>query len=352
MRYLNIFYLFVLLVGLGLWYLNASYNREVISFFGFAENKETEINFNYSVAVAKIHVSPGQRVPKGTPLLDVYRIKSKESLEDQPFRIAELQAKEKSWKTEKEGEIRYIFTQKDLKLQELEADLQKLIEQKKFNDGLYKGLKNVDPDDSGHSPIDSRIRALKREKTLVAASFDQKVENIESEIRAGINPYREEIKRWEAERAFELSNKTIDFQLMAPSDGVVGNIYCKEAEHIPSFKTLLSFYEPNPSLVEGFVQEDLILHVALKDSFLIRSSKDPETYCYGIVTGLGSRIVEIPERLRKITGMKTYGREVLIRIPADNNFLQKEKVVLEFLNPPANLPPVNRRSPLVDLKID
>jgi hypothetical protein len=52
------------------------------------------------------------------------------------------------------------------------------------------------------------------------------------------------------------------------------------------------------------------------------------------VIGMGHRIVEIPERLRKIPEIKTYGREVLIQIPSDNKFLQKEKVVLTFIHPP------------------
>jgi hypothetical protein len=46
---------------------------------------------------------------------------------------------------------------------------------------------------------------------------------------------------------------------------------------------------------------------------------------------LGSRIVEIPERLRKNPDLKTYGREVLIAIPPSNLFLQKEKVILNLL---------------------
>ena len=50
-----------------------------------------------------------------------------------------------------------------------------------------------------------------------------------------------------------------------------------------------------------------------------------------MITGLGSRIVEIPDRLRKNPDLKTYGREVLISIPPTNFFLQKEKVILNLL---------------------
>ena len=56
-----------------------------------------------------------------------------------------------------------------------------------------------------------------------------------------------------------------------------------------------------------------------------------EYSCRGIVTGLGSRVVETPVRLRKIPEVSTYGREILVSIPPDNSFIQKEKVVIEFL---------------------
>lgn len=326
-------------------------NQTVVTFYGFAENKETEINFNYSVAVGQIHVSPGQFVQKDEPLLDMYRIKSKETLTDQPFRIKALRAKERSWKTDKEGDIKLIRTKKRLELEQIAADIQALQEEKKFQASLYEGLKSVENRQPNHKIIDAKIIALQKERGLVIETFDQEIANIKAEINVGISPYQEEINRLEAEQAFDEANKTIDLQLTAPTDGVIGNIYCKEAEHIPSYKTLISFYEPNPSLVKGFVQEDLMLHVALKDSFLIRSTKDATTFCYGVVTGLGSRIVEIPERLRKVPDYKTYGREILVSIPKQNNFLQKEKVILEFINQPDGVSPYAKRKPIVDLKV-
>jgi hypothetical protein len=65
------------------------------------------------------------------------------------------------------------------------------------------------------------------------------------------------------------------------------------------------------------------------DPFLIRSAVDPTQTCEGVVTGLGSRVVEIPGRLRKIPEVKIYGREVVVSIPAENPFIQREKVMME-----------------------
>ena len=118
-------------------------HQTVVTFYGFAENKETEINFNYSVAVDQIKVSPGQMVKKGEPLLAMHRIKSRETLVDQPFRIQELTAKEQAWKTEKEGDIKLIRTKKRLKLEQIAAAIQRLQVEKKTQAALFKDLKSV-----------------------------------------------------------------------------------------------------------------------------------------------------------------------------------------------------------------
>jgi hypothetical protein len=126
-------------------------------------------------------------------------------------------------------------------------------------------------------------------------------------------------------------NEKNKLSIYAPSDGLIGNVQCKEGENISAFSTLMNFYKHNPTLVKGFVHESMILEVKVGDELDVSSSLHPDHKIRGEVTGLGSRIVEIPERLRKIPDFKTYGREVLIKIPAENNFLQKEKVLLNTI---------------------
>lgn len=335
MKYFNIYYIVVIGVGCMLWHLNTTLSKEVIAFYGFADNEETEINFNYSVAVNKIYVSPGQAVKKDMPLLEVARIKSNEKLIDQPFKIQELESKEAIWKTEKEGKVLLLKSEKQQKISKLETQISQIRKEQAFQNSLYQDLNSIDTSQQKTTSFTDKIVALEKEKRMMLANYDLEIQQLQQQISIGSNPYRVAIQRLTAEQVFEQDNKNIQIFINAPSDGLMGNIYCKEGEHIPAYKTLASLYEPNPSLVKGYVQEDLILHVAVKDSFLIRSTKQAGISCYGVVTGLGSRIVEIPERLRKMANVKTYGREILVQIPKQNNFLQKEKVILEFLKPPS-----------------
>ena len=68
---------------------------------------------------------------------------------------------------------------------------------------------------------------------------------------------------------------------------MIGNIHCKEAEFFPDFKTLISFYEPNPTLIKAYVHEDLIVHVAVKDSFWVESTKNPDLNYMGSSSWVG-----------------------------------------------------------------
>lgn len=331
MKYFNIYYIIAVITGVVIVFAGQWMGKETLFFYGFAENKETEINFNYPVVVDEILVSPGQKVQAGEPLLKLKRVKAKERLDDQGYRIEEMQAKVRAWRSEQDGKLRLAEAKKQQKISELDAEIQRYKEERRFKSSLFEGLSSIDTNQQDYTPLTDKIRFLEQEKELAVKSADLEIRNLKNELRLGTNPYEVEINRLRAEQKFEADNKVIEVLLRAPSDGVIGNVYCKRAEHIPSFKTLIIFYEPNPTQVKGYVHEEQILEIGIKDSVIIRSTKDEQIFCKGIVTGMGSRIVEIPDRLRKIPDLKTYGREVLLNIPSDNNFLQKEKVGLEVI---------------------
>lgn len=167
---------------------------------------------------------------------------------------------------------------------------------------------------------------MREELAREEAAAAEETASLAREIKLGVNPYREQIKRLEAEMAFDQSQRVIPFTVPAPADGLIGNINVREQEHVQSYTTLLTFYAPHSDIVRGFVHEDLTMKVEVGDSLEVYSLKVPGMMYNGVVTGLGSRIVETPTRLRKLPEFKTYGREVILSIPEINGFLQKEKV--------------------------
>jgi hypothetical protein len=202
-----------------------------------------------------------------------------------------------------------------------------------FSKSLIKDLKSIDIKEStdGSSPIEIEIEALKEELEAELKPINLELLQLKKEL-SSIGASSEVVKkRLEYEKDY-FENETKKLEIVAPSDGLIGNMRCKEGEHISKFNTLISFYQQNPTIVTGFVHENLILHVKIGDTLEVSSSLHPDHKGFGKVSGLGYRIVEIPERLRKRPEIKTYGREVLIEIPPNNPFLQKEKVVLNLLN--------------------
>ncbi|MBT8233788.1 MAG: hypothetical protein HKO66_00190 [Saprospiraceae bacterium] len=331
MKRINIYYFVIFLLGLFLWNIFVSQKHEQISFYGFAETRETEINYNHPVRINTIYVGPGQSVVEGEKLLEVSRIKSKESLQDQDFIVSELLSKAEKWTTQMNNKIEILNSNFDINNKKLDAEIKVLQDELKYKQSLTEEITSINKNsNSGFINLRNKIKALQDEKKYLKNKTETEKKALELEKTKGLNPYYKEIDRLNASKEFEVSQQVQTFDVLAPSNGLIGNIQCKEAEHIPAFKTLLSFYEPNPSYIKAFVHEDLILEVNPNDNFNVNSIKNASYSINGKVIGLGSRIVEIPERLRKVPDYKTYGREVTIEISSDNNFLQKEKVILEL----------------------
>jgi multidrug resistance efflux pump len=323
------YYLLALLVGGSVFWFDAQQREAVTTFSGFAENLETEINFNHPVIVQAIAVEEGQFVKEGAPLLHVQRLQLTDDMADEDYRIAELRAESSAWRAEKQGDLSVLDARHRLQGQELTSEIEDIrteIEQKKK---LYGSLSTLQEVPQPLTALESELQALRVEKQLRDSLYQQERANLLEAIRMGEAPYRSEIERLEARKAFDEAQRVIDIEIKAPFDGLVGNVSCKKGEHIRSYNTLMTFYAPKPTLAKGFVYEDQLTNVEMGDLFLIRSAVDPTKTCEGVVTGLGSRVVEIPTRLRKIQEVKTYGREVVVSIPAENPFIQREKVMME-----------------------
>lgn len=332
MKSVNLFYISVLTLGIaGVYFLNLG-KVATVSFYGFAESNDTYINYNYPVVVKKLMVVDGQSVKKGDTLMTLARIKSKEVLADQTYRIAELRAQEAIWKQKNKQDLKEIELSVDNKLRDIDIQIESLKKQRQFKQSLAEDLHSVTISDDQYKPIDDKLYALEIEKKSLISSLELKQSGINNELQIGTNPYREQINKLEAEIIFDESQKVQYTSVTAPSDGLIGQVSCKEEEHIPSFQTLMSFYEPHTETIKGYVHEDMKLNVGLGDHFKVTSLKDKTISYAGKVVGLGSRIVEIPSRLRKIPELKTYGREVIIEITKKNSFLQKEKVSIVFVS--------------------
>ncbi len=332
MKKINLLYLAVIPLCYVLIQMNTKLRIASAFFYGFAENKETELSHDHPVLIHKILVTPGQAVEKGQLLMEVKQSSFDLKITSASHDLEQIEVIAQQQKQSLRDRIAQLKARRLTKVNELQAEIDHLEATINYNQGLLKDLKSIDDKNINkeNTPNKLKLAALKEQLRLAVETIDIEIEQLEKELAVITAPSKVQQEKLKSEIDFYKKEQQ-KLAIYAPSDGIIGNILCKEGENISAFSTLINFYEPNPTFVKGFVHESLILHVKVGDSLKVSSSLQPEHNVEGVVIGLGSRIVEIPERLRKIPDVKTYGREVLIRIPTENPFLQKEKVMLNSL---------------------
>ena len=120
--------------------------------------------------------------------------------------------------------------------------------------------------------------------------------------------------------------------MVAPYDGIVGSLHFREGMYAKAFTNLISFGQTSPVLITAYLQEKYIVNVNPGDSVSVSSLYHQDKIINGVVSSIGQRIVEIPEKFRKIPEVKIYGLEVFIAIPANNTFYQKEIMRIKPFN--------------------
>jgi multidrug resistance efflux pump len=331
-KYFNLIYIVAIIVAIGLWKYLSDYQDSPLIFYGFAETQETEINMDQPLEIIKVYVVPGQSVKQGDLIAEVRNAKTDRNIEALFNKIKALEIEEKNWLTNNISDYQVIEAEKNSDLNKISKQIESIEAEIDFKKELWKGLKYIKPDSSNSNfdPLEYRLSLLKSTYDSKEKEYDIMIRSKKELAKTQASPFRKEIDEIQSEiNYYKLQSER--YSITAPHDGLIGNVHCKEGEFEDAFETLISFYEENPTQVKGYVNENYILHVALNDTFLITSMKDQTLSYKGVLVGLGTRIVEIPSRMRKIPELRTYGREVVIEIPKDNELLQKEKVMLELI---------------------
>ena len=300
------------------WKIYLSASQPQTTFFGYAENKETQLSVDVPVKVKNIFVSPGQKVSKDQVLIELDLEATELELVQTRHKIAQLRKEANVNKSELLASVEKARTEKAAKLAALERELAEV--QSKLD--YQKSLSTYKPGKDWNNPLEKNIVDIKAEIQASKAAYDQLIASLQKSLALS-SPEEEEALGLEEKIKF-LHYDRNKGSIKAPFDGLVGNVNCRTAEYIDGHVTLLSFYEIRPTQALAYVHESMSLSVNIGDSVEVVSVMHPTHTAKGIITGLGHRIVEIPERLRKIPEYKTYGLEVYIGLGAQNIFLQKE----------------------------
>lgn len=296
-------------------------------FRGIAEDAKSVVASESPVEVMSIEVRSGQAVRVGDTLV---RLRSPElamrlaevehdlegaygdanlNQSETQRRVAELRAEFASRRAELMGEIRAL------------ADLHKR------NRSLVQGFKamgvdGTDPDTSG---IQAEIEALRHRIEVEESGMLQQIALLEGSkgrmhrLAAG----REQALRNELALLRGEERKLV---IVATVSGVVDSVNHKVGERVSPFSPILTISGLRPTLVRGYLHERVRSNVAVGDSVEVLSLGMRPARVRGVVTGLGSRVLEMPMRMWKAPNVPLWGREVIVGIDSTNPLFQGEMV--------------------------
>ncbi|MCB9554508.1 MAG: DUF3616 domain-containing protein [Deltaproteobacteria bacterium] len=307
--------------------LTAFLRQDAFQFFGIAETREIVINSESSVELAAISVTEGQVVNKDAPLVELHSPELTIQISHLSHQLRELVAKKGVDRTALQSQINQLKAQRSARVAEINFRLRELENQYRINKALTAELKSVKTTREAQSPLALRIESLRQERQLAASPFSIRIQLLEKQLNDAGAPIKIQVERLKQELAL-LEAKRDRLKITSPIDGVIGSINYKAGAKIAPFSPILTLHSRRPSLVKGYVHENLHSRISIGMKVKVASVATPERPVDGEVVGVGARIVAYPVRLQKRPDMPVWGRELVIRIPPNNPFLLGERTLI------------------------
>ena len=329
---INIFYWIIFPLSLYAMYaLNIKLGLSHMEFFGFAENKQNEVNLDKDVTISKIYVKTGDKVKKGQLILQVVNNEITEEINQLDVALTGVKIKESLNIDEIKAEILGLDQEKSNKITELQSKIKIAEKDFIFYKELMKSSKGsmmeFGPDIQ--NPKAEYIKNLQEEIKSVCNTYDKQIQHYKNMMASPQETMT--MQNQMSRKKKYLKSEVEKFDVVAPYDGIIGNINVREGENIKAFASLISIYESSPPIVLGYILEKYNFQLNIGDSLNIRSVYNPGKTVIGSIVSKGNRIVEIPEKFRKLQDVKIYGIEIFIAIPQENQFLQKETLKISFI---------------------
>jgi len=257
--------------------------------------------------------------------------------------LDEYKALKKHEENYSKSEIRKYVAEQEERANEIAVEIRELEAQYEMNKRLVSELRGVKKEIINEkydslSPLTAQIRSLKVLLESVRNPAKLEMNRLRKDLYIQSNPIEAQIQRYTHELAL-LQDKQSALIKCAQIDGIIGMVKFKPGEKVSPFDTILTLHTKAPSFAKGFIHEKLYSRVSIGDTVTITSVTDKNQEMFGTVAGVGSRIVEYPYRLLKRPDIPVWGREVLVKLPNNNNLLLGEKVLIApFTTMKINLP--------------
>jgi len=306
---------------------------ECTNFLGIAESREIVINSEDPVEIEMVYVLEGQSVERGQLLVQLRNPELTLKINQISHQLAQYKAKKDVDKSELQSILTRLEAEKQALIDETHYQVQALKDEYNLNMSLASVLQSIPSETHNNDklkadhPTIQKIERLRLELASAVQVYNVRIELQKKAIAAADKPLSIQINQLEKELSM-LKAEEVKLSKYAPISGMVGSINFKAGEKVSPFAPVVTLHSKAPSIVKGYLLEDEYSKVQVNDSLTIRSSTDSRIRVEGTIVGVGSRIVEYPIRLRKNQKMKSWGREISIKIPEPNKLILGEKVLV------------------------
>ena len=317
--------------------LTRSFNKHPVEFYGIAEAETRSVNLEYPVVIEKMEVVLGEKVKAGQLLAKLHRTSLPIKINDINYELKELSRKKVLSDVQLDADMKKLEGQRELLQTEYAAKIAEIETELAAQEKILEGLTTIKPGEI-KNPLREKISALKEELSKKLEPIEAALLNLENEKRESRNLVDVRVNKLRGE--LDLIREQEDALLLsAPISGIIGQLNYQSGENVEDYQTILKIYGERPNIITTYIPDGQLAQINLNDTLDITSINAPDYKLAGVVIGLGTRITQLPDRLKKIPEIKAWGREVQVQISSDNQFMQGEKVLvsLQKLPPP---PPI------------
>lgn len=301
-------------------------------FHGIADSREIVVNSKYPVEIEKIHVVEGQRVIHGQLLVELSNPEITLKINQIAHQLEQLEAQKELDKSEIESKIVRLKARKQAQMDEFSYRIQELENLYTMNTTLTSKLKSVATNNtlsSVNHPTMLKIEGLKQELDSAVKLLDLQINLQEQTLAAIDKPIRIQISQLKKELVM-LKRENNKLNIYSTISGMIGSVNCKPGEKVSPFAPIVTLCTQTPAIIKGYIRENESSYISVGDTLTVTSKNGSRVKVQGSVVGVGSRIVEYPMRLSKHPDVKTWGREIVIKIPETNNLILGEKVQIRI----------------------
>ncbi len=325
----NLFVIFWVAVVVVLLLFSVVFRSYETAIVAQVEPVKKAVSYQKAVRILEIYVLPGQKIQPGDKLVKVEKQdllleieRKKNQLQIQRIEIAAA-------KSRIQEKLKSIEFETTMELNKIQAEIDRAnltIENNKKLTSQFGALTGYSDSISsmGKSYYEMELENLTAEKKEVI----QKSEHDRLNAHASYNEEMRAMLIKEQESQTELTSlMEEEKQLISFSDynGTIGTVNVQTGELLTPYTTILSIYEDKPTVIKAVMNENYKYEITVGEKVRVESN-NRKYRIEGEITEVGSRIIEYPSRLQTYRDIPMYGRELFIRIPAENKFLSGERV--------------------------